>query len=71
MYVHGAVIFSQVFILPYRIIMHAKNKNIFLVTYICEGQKWDDKKEQRKANTSIYNISLDILQLLFMVIFLL
>lgn len=39
MYVHGAVIFSQVFILPYRIIMHAKNKNIFLVTYICEGQK--------------------------------
>lgn len=39
MYVHGAVIFRQVFILPYRIIMHAKNKNIFLVTYICEGQK--------------------------------
>ena len=58
--------------------MHAKNRKVFLGSYICESEKWDDKtqeKEERKAYTkytqSISDLFLDILQLLFVAMLLL
>lgn len=53
-HIHRVLIFSQVFGLLYRILMHIKNRNIFLVSSTCERQKWDDRTQRERRKKSLH-----------------